>query len=183
MCLCNIKHVASPFRESYKTFTEGDPMGNLTGIPHSEITATLEVLEKYGVEREHFKFLRKSEHFAAYVANALTSGLSNYNAAMSGEEEAGMQAVMFFAGNERVLADIAIEGLFDKVRLKAVELISDQRALYDVARNANTFPVANAAMLRLDSWMDLVNLGEYGYVWGEPSAKAILAERSRKMKA
>lgn len=49
-------------------------MGNLTKIPHSELTATLEVLARFGVEQEDFDRVRQDRAQAERVAAAFRAG-------------------------------------------------------------------------------------------------------------
>ena len=49
-------------------------MGNLTKIPHSELTATLEILEHLGVEERHFKMIRTDPNRASVVAQTIIGG-------------------------------------------------------------------------------------------------------------
>ncbi len=49
-------------------------MGNLTKIPHSELNATLEILEHLGVEERHLKMIRQDPNRASVVAQTMIGG-------------------------------------------------------------------------------------------------------------
>ncbi|TSC89876.1 MAG: hypothetical protein G01um10143_366 [Parcubacteria group bacterium Gr01-1014_3] len=49
-------------------------MGNLLReTPYSEITATLEVLQRFGVERKHLEVIRQDEDYAIEIARAIVN--------------------------------------------------------------------------------------------------------------
>ena len=49
-------------------------MGNLVRIPHSELNATLEKLDQFGVAPEHFTQMRSDDGFAERVAQSILRG-------------------------------------------------------------------------------------------------------------
>jgi hypothetical protein len=69
-----------PNLEEPKQFTKEPAMGDLiTQTPYSEVTATLEILDRWGVGREHLQQFRKaSSWFQQQVALALISGKEDF---------------------------------------------------------------------------------------------------------
>ena len=137
-------------------------MGNLVSTtPFSEITATLELLESFGVEKEDLKFFRKycfggnfrSKSFAFHVAQVIKSGRTLLAQAVGRPEENALDAVDKIDDPD-ILYDVAmnVEALVS-VRIAALSKLP-QAKLYDVARMSGAPKVAHEAMLRLDvGWL------------------------------
>ncbi|KND48881.1 MAG: hypothetical protein AB200_00440 [Parcubacteria bacterium C7867-005] len=135
-------------------------MGSLVSeTPFSEVSATMELLAKHGVEREDLVFFRRYHNgFAPSVANMIKSGRMLFAQAMGPNEEAGLSAVAQIV-DRRILYDIAMyPDSLTSVRIAAVGKLP-QSELYDVARITWEAEVAEAAMLHLDA-------GYLSMLWG-----------------